>query len=135
MLFLFSKSCNGLEVSAKLGLNFHNWVQYKYFFIAHYHKNKPSELPQYKYGFHHANWEDMNQYSYSNNFSQIFNSRDIKFIWEQLKVAIHNATNMFVPKVSTRIANQPRWFTPFISNTKSSACIPWEEGMRNNRAE
>ena len=56
----------------------------------------------------------MNQYLYSYNFSYIFNSRDIEFIWEQLKVAIFNAINMFVPKVPNRNANQPRWFTPII---------------------
>ena len=52
-----------------------------------------------------SNWEDMKQYLYSYNFSHIFNSRDIKFIWEQLKVAIFNTINMFVPKVPTRNAN------------------------------
>ena len=74
------------------------------FSITHY-SNRPSELPKYKYDFHYASWGDMNQYLYSYNFSHIFNSRDIKFIWEQLKLAIFNTTNMFVPKVSTRNAN------------------------------
>ena len=85
------------------------------FSIAHY-CNKPSELPKYKYNFHRANWEDMKQYLYSYNFSHIFNSRDIELIWEQLKAAIFNAINMFVLKVPTRNANQPRciWFTPII---------------------
>ena len=83
------------------------------FSIVHHH-NKASDLPKYKYNYYQANWADMNQYLYSCNFSQIFNSRDVEFIWEQLKVPTHNATNMFVPKVPIKNINQPRWFTPFI---------------------
>ena len=77
----------------------------------------------------HANWEDMNQYLYFYNFSHIFNSRDSEFIWEQLKVAIFNAINMFMPKVPTRNANQMvHSHYPTQSQVYS---IPWEEGTRN----
>ena len=87
------------------------------FSIAHYH-NKVSDLPKYKYNYYQANWADMNQYLYSYNFSQIFNSRDVEFIWEQLKAATHNATNIFVPEVPIKNINQPRWFAPFIRQSQ-----------------
>ena len=91
------------------------------FSIAH-HDDKASDLPKYKYNYYQANWADMNQHLYSYNFSQIFNSRDVEFIWEQLKTAIYNATNMFVPKVPIKNINQPRWYTHFIRHKVKCLC-------------
>ena len=90
------------KVSPGPSLDHHYGI--KLLFITHY-RNKPSELTTYlnisTMFIMLCNLEDMNQYLYSYNFSQFFNSRDVKFIWEQLKGAILNATNIFVPEVAT----------------------------------
>ena len=58
----------------------------------------------------------MNQYFYSYTFNQCYNSVDTEFIWDQLKTAIYNALNWYVPTVSIKTANQPIWFTPPIKH-------------------
>ena len=83
------------------------------FSIVHYH-NKATDSPKHKYNYAKANWEDMNQYFYHYNFNQCFNSVDTEFIWDQLKTAIYNALNRYVPTVPITTVNQPKWFTPSI---------------------
>jgi len=56
-----------------------------------------------------VNWEDMNQYFYSYNFTQYFNSVDTEFIWDQLKRVIYNALNRYIPAVTIKTA---KWFAP-----------------------
>jgi len=70
----------------------------------------------------------MNQYFYSYNFTHCFNSVDTEFIWDQLKTAIYNALNQYVPSIPIKTTNQPKWFTPPIRH-EVNACIPLKEDL------
>jgi len=63
----------------------------------------------------------MNQYFYSYNFAQCFNSVDTEFIWDQLKTAIYNALDWYDPPIPIKTANQPKWFTPPIRHSQMLA--------------
>jgi len=45
----------------------------------------------------------MNQYFYSYNFTQCFNSVNTEFIWDQLKIAIYNALNWYVSSTPSKL--------------------------------
>ena len=89
--------------------------------VRHLNKAADSFL-KHKYNYFQANWSGMNQYFYSYNFNQCYNSVDTEFIWDQLKTTIYNALNWYVPTVSIKTANQLIWFTPPIRHKVKCLC-------------
>ena len=75
---------------------------------------KPNTVAKHIFDYSRANWDDMNQYLSSFNFDECLQSNDVEFIWSQLKSAIYNTLNLFVPKFQIKPNTSPIWFTPTI---------------------
>ena len=58
----------------------------------------------------------MNSFLSNYDFSPIYDSCDIKFIWFYLKLAIHFALENYVPKVVSKQHQHPVWFNSGIKH-------------------
>ena len=50
------------------------------------------------------------------DFSTCFGSNDIEFIWLTLKNTIHNAIQLFIPKIKLKSHQHPKWFNAKITH-------------------
>ena len=83
-------------------------------FLIEYTFSKPAMKCKSKFDYNKANWEDMNQFLSQYDFTLALNSNNTEFIWLYLKTAINSAINLYVPQVSIKKTNQPRWFNSII---------------------
>ena len=60
--------------------------------------------------YHRGDYEGLQDHLLSFDFSSLFDSEDIAFLWERLKCVIYDACETFIPK-SSRSNRCPRWFT------------------------
>ena len=44
------------------------------------------------------------------NFYSCFQSQDVEFIWDSIKTAIYDASNLYIPKFHSKVSRQPVWF-------------------------
>jgi len=84
--------------------------------------SKPTEAHKQGYDYNGTNWEDMNQFLSQYDFTLALNSNNSEFIWLHLKTASNSALNLYVPRISVKESNQPRWFNPEIRHKIKSLC-------------
>ena len=56
----------------------------------------------------------MNEFLAQYDFTLALNSSNTEFISLYLKTAINTALTLFVPQISVKVTNQPKWFNSFI---------------------
>ena len=56
----------------------------------------------------------MNLYLSHYNYYPCLLSQDVEFIWDYIKTAIHNASNLYIPKSRSKAQRQPTWFNSSI---------------------
>ena len=61
-----------------------------------------------------ADWDSMNLYLSHYNYYPCLLSQDVEFIWDYIKTAIHNASNLYIPKSRSKAQRQPTWFNSSI---------------------
>ena len=66
--------------------------------------------PHYVHNFCKADYESITSFLLDFDFSVIFNSLDIEFIWFVIKSSVYEAMSLFVPKVLVKHRNGPKWF-------------------------
>ena len=74
----------------------------------------PTKICIQRLDYNKVNWEDMNQFLIEYDFTLALNSKNVEFIWLYLKTAINSALNLYVPKISIKESNHPKWFNPTI---------------------
>ena len=70
-----------------------------------------------RFDYNNANWEDINLFLSQYDFKLALNSNNPEFIWLYLKTALNSALNQYVPKISVKKSNQPRWFNVSIRHS------------------
>ena len=93
-----------------------NWISSDHFVIAfslaqQLIRTSPT-IPKYVYDFPKANFSAILSYLLDFEYSPCLRSQDVEFIWHEIKNSIHNAMNMFIPKVRLRRHQFPCWYTP-----------------------
>lgn len=106
-------SIQHLETYASLPSNLSS-DHYMITFLIEYTFSKPAMKCKSKFDYNKTNWEDMNQFLSQYDFTLALNSNNTEFIWLYLKTAINSAINLYVPQVSIKKTNQPRWFNSII---------------------
>ena len=53
-----------------------------------------------------SDWDNMCHYLFSYDFYPCLTSEDVEFIWDYIKAAIHNASSIFIPKISLKSHRQ-----------------------------
>jgi len=53
-------------------------------------------------------------YLLDTNFDKCFQSNDVEFVWNELKLIIYGAMHLFIPKIKINSSRNPKWFTPSI---------------------
>jgi len=76
-----------------------------------YSPNRPTRIYKQRFDYNNACLEDMNQFFSQYDFALELNS---EFIRLYLKTAINGAPNLYVPKISIKKSNQPKWFNSTI---------------------
>ena len=66
--------------------------------------------PKLIYNYAAADWDGMNIYFTNYNFYSCFQSQDVEFIWDFIKTAIYDASNLYIPKLHSKVSRQPVWF-------------------------
>ena len=93
-----------------------NWISSDHFVItfqlAQQLFQTPSTIPIYVYDFPKANYGAIQSYLFDFEYSPCLQSQDVEFIWHEIRSSIHNAMNMFIPKVRLRRHQFPCWYTP-----------------------
>ena len=67
-------------------------------------------LPHLVFDYSRADWNGLSDYLMDTDFSTCFGSNDIEFIWLTLKNTIHNAIQLFNPKIKLKSHQHPKWF-------------------------
>ena len=71
-------------------------------------------LPFYALNYFNGDYEGLNNYLSSFDFSSCFQSHTIEFIWSYIESTLVNAINRFIPQITIHNNHQPKWFTPKI---------------------
>ena len=66
--------------------------------------------PGYVYDFSKANYNSMCDFLLDSDFSALFESMDIEFVWSVIKSFILEAVFLFTPKIFVRHRHDPKWF-------------------------
>ena len=108
---------NSEELVTNLTVSSNNsWISSDHFVItfqlAHELLHTPSTIPKYVYDLPKANYSAIQSFLFDFEYSPCLQSQDVEFIWHEIKSSIHNAMNMFIPKVRLRRRQFPCWFTP-----------------------
>ena len=108
---------NSDELITNLTISSSNsWISSDHFVItfqlAQELLHAPSTIPKYVYDFPKANYSAIQSYLLDFEYSPCLQSQDVEFIWHEIKSSIHNAMNMFIPKVRLRRHQFPCWYTP-----------------------
>ena len=75
-------------------------------------QDEPAPLkPLLVYDYKKADWTSINDFLLDFNFDICYESRDVDEIWSFLKLAIHEAMSLFIPKVFLKKNQHPKWFS------------------------
>lgn len=77
---------------------------------------KPICSPQYIYNYSKANWDGLIQHLLDYDFTTLFHSNSIEFIWSSLKSIIISVSNLYIPKIRIHSHQRPKWFTQDIQH-------------------
>ena len=66
--------------------------------------------PGYVYDFSKANYNSMCDFLLDSDFSALFESMDIEFVWSVIKSFIYDAMFLFTPKIFVSHRHDPKWF-------------------------
>ena len=81
------------------------------------HKIELSPHPSHSVlDFSHADWDGMLNFLGTHDFTSYFDGTDIEFLWLYLKKLLQQALDRFVPKVTLRHHQRPKWFTPTLQH-------------------
>ena len=58
----------------------------------------------------HADWDGFLTFLESHDFTSYFNDTDVEALWLYLKNLLRQALNLFVPRVTLRSHQRPKWF-------------------------
>ena len=72
--------------------------------------SKPTKTHRQRYNYSNVNWEEMNHFLSQYDFTVALNSNNTEFIWFYLKTALNAAIDLYVPRISIKESNQPKWF-------------------------
>ena len=61
--------------------------------------------------FSHADWDGILTFLETHDFTSYFDSTDVEALWFYLKNLLQQALDHYVPKVTLRSHQQPKWFT------------------------
>jgi len=64
----------------------------------------------------------MNYFLSQYDFTLALDSNNTEFIWFYLKTALNSALNLYVPKISIKESNQPKWFNSQIRHKIKCLC-------------
>ena len=76
-------------------------------------KSKPSS-PQFIYNYKKANYEELQLYLVSTDFSSCFDSGDLNVTWNSIKDIIYIAIDLFIPKTKLKCHPSPKWYNSSI---------------------
>lgn len=82
------------------------------FTVPSYAQSHSASIPQQTYNYTKADWEGMLSCLLQHDFNSILQYEDIEYVWSQLKHVVGDVVESFVPKVSLRSHQYPKWFTP-----------------------
>ena len=82
------------------------------FKLTHSVLPQPQSTPQYLFDFPKADYNALCSYLMDLDFTSLFLSDNVNFIWSYLKNIILTAMNCFIPKVRLRKYQYPCWFIP-----------------------
>ena len=66
--------------------------------------------PGYVFYFCNADYESITSHLINSDFSIVYDSSDIEFIWFYIKSLIYNAMLIYVPKILVKRCQGPKWF-------------------------
>lgn len=76
----------------------------------------PPKPTAYIWDYSKADYNAMCDYLLSLNLNNLLSSRDLEYIWSQLKQAVFQSMELFIPKVHLRAHQRPKWFTSELVN-------------------
>ena len=79
--------------------------------VTHQHPN-PTKLRDNILIFKNADLQGLHDYLLDFDFSHCFQSKDVEFIWSELKRILSVSMVSFIPKVKLHPVNRPKWLTP-----------------------
>ena len=124
-----SDHCQNIDVHPNLPPSLSSDHHIITFSIVHHH-NKASDLPKYKYNYYQANWADMNQYLYSYNLVKSLTQGMLNLFGSNSRQLPTMLLTCLCQKYPSKISINLDGSLPS-SDTKSSACVPRKESMRN----
>ena len=69
-----------------------------------------------------ADWSGLNNYLCDIDFYAYFCSSDVDYIWSNIRDVIMTGYNLFIPKLTSKQAHFPKWFTPSIRRSLNKVC-------------
>ena len=76
-------------------------------------KSKASS-PKFIYNYKKANYYELQLYLDSTDFSNCFDSGDLKVTWNSIKDIIYTAIDLFIPKTKLKCHPSPKWYNSSI---------------------
>jgi len=70
----------------------------------------PTSEPIYNFIYSKGDYEGLNNFLCSADFSTCFPTNDVEFIWFFIKYALNDAMSNFIPKIKLNSAHQPKYF-------------------------
>ena len=69
-----------------------------------------SSTPGYTFDYCNANYDSISSYLLESDFSCVYDSCDIEFVWFCIKSLIYNAMLLYMPKILVKRHQGPKWF-------------------------
>jgi len=73
-------------------------------------------IPIYIFNYGKGDYEGLNNFLCSIDFSACLSSTDVEFIWPYIKSTLHETMSNFIPKIKLCNSSQPKYFTPAIKH-------------------
>ena len=102
-----------------LSLEFNQTIKSDHYLISFkLHQTSPtpssSKDPVYVFDYHKGDYEGLNDFLISTDFSICYQSNNVEFIWLFIKSTLCNAMREFIPLIKQNAAYHPKYFTPSI---------------------
>lgn len=82
-------------------------------FASNFHSNHP---PKSVFDYSKADWDGMLFHLLDLDFNSFYESSDIEFLWYFLTNSLSSVMSLFIPLLTIRSHQRPKWFSPIIQH-------------------
>ena len=80
-------------------------------FLVDHPSTVPHKVHKSVYDYSKANWDGLLLFLQSQDYTDYFNTSNVEILWSFLKHLIYQALSMFVPRITIKAHQRPKWFT------------------------